>query len=226
MPPSVSSSPLVPRPRQRVAKSYSAGAPSGPDVQNCTHGPGYRATRLCVAARGARQHRHRFRLTETDGSATRFDRRMSSSTPPGGHGRVVTDDVRRSRACALPGAASHSCDIASSAPFLPRLAARDIHTQLATSAVRPVPPGWRHLRRLHRRPGRWLAPGHDRCCAPAASERILTRAPWSGFGSQLPTVGGCSQPIDPRPLRPRISPWDAPRSRSDYDHRSRDHSAC
>src|SRR5512132_4427238 len=32
--------------------------------------------------------------------------------------------------------------------ILPKLAARDIHTQLVTSAVRPIPAEWRHLRRL------------------------------------------------------------------------------
>lgn len=58
--------------------------------------------------------------------------------------------------------------------ILPQLAARDIHTQLVTSAVRPIPTEWRGLRRLQivvSVDGQ--APEHDLRRAPATYERIL-----------------------------------------------------
>jgi MoaA/NifB/PqqE/SkfB family radical SAM enzyme len=58
--------------------------------------------------------------------------------------------------------------------ILPMLAARDIHTQLVTSAVRPIPREWRHLRRLQIVVSvDGLAPEHDARRAPATYERIL-----------------------------------------------------
>ena len=58
--------------------------------------------------------------------------------------------------------------------ILPRLAARDIHTQLVTSAVRPIPVAWRELRRLQLVVSvDGLPVEHDARRAPATYERIL-----------------------------------------------------
>jgi MoaA/NifB/PqqE/SkfB family radical SAM enzyme len=58
--------------------------------------------------------------------------------------------------------------------ILPMLAARDIHTQLVTSAVRPIPPEWRGLRRLQVVVSiDGLPAEHDVRRAPATYDRIL-----------------------------------------------------
>lgn len=58
--------------------------------------------------------------------------------------------------------------------LLPQMAARGIHTQLVTSAVRPIPPAWASLRRLQIVVSiDGLAPEHDARRAPATYERIL-----------------------------------------------------
>jgi MoaA/NifB/PqqE/SkfB family radical SAM enzyme len=58
--------------------------------------------------------------------------------------------------------------------ILPMLAARDIHTQLVTSAVRPVPVEWRDLHRLQVVVSvDGLPAEHDRRRAPATYARIL-----------------------------------------------------
>jgi sulfatase maturation enzyme AslB (radical SAM superfamily) len=58
--------------------------------------------------------------------------------------------------------------------ILPKLAARDIHTQLVTSAVRPVPGEWAHLRRLQIVVSvDGLPAEHDQRRTPATYDRIL-----------------------------------------------------
>ena len=58
--------------------------------------------------------------------------------------------------------------------ILPRLAARNIHTQLVTSAVRPIPTAWARLRRLQIVVSvDGLAAEHDQRRAPATYDRIL-----------------------------------------------------
>lgn len=58
--------------------------------------------------------------------------------------------------------------------ILPQLAARDIHTQVVTSAVRPIPGEWRGLRRLQIVVSvDGLPPEHDVRRAPATYERVL-----------------------------------------------------
>jgi sulfatase maturation enzyme AslB (radical SAM superfamily) len=58
--------------------------------------------------------------------------------------------------------------------ILPALAARNIHTQLVTSAVRPVPGEWRPLRRLQVVVSvDGLPAEHDRRRTPATYDRIL-----------------------------------------------------
>jgi sulfatase maturation enzyme AslB (radical SAM superfamily) len=58
--------------------------------------------------------------------------------------------------------------------ILTRRAARNIHTQLVTSAVRPIPPAWACLRRLQVVVSvDGLPAGHDQRRAPATYERIL-----------------------------------------------------
>lgn len=58
--------------------------------------------------------------------------------------------------------------------ILPELAARDIHTQLVTSAVRPIPPEWRGLHRLQVVVSvDGLPAEHDVRRAPATYDRIL-----------------------------------------------------
>jgi MoaA/NifB/PqqE/SkfB family radical SAM enzyme len=58
--------------------------------------------------------------------------------------------------------------------ILPILAARDIHTQLVTSAVRPIPAEWRGLRRLQVVVSvDGLPAEHDARRAPATYDRIL-----------------------------------------------------
>jgi MoaA/NifB/PqqE/SkfB family radical SAM enzyme len=58
--------------------------------------------------------------------------------------------------------------------ILPRLAERGIHTQLVTSAVRPVPQEWRELPRLQIVVSiDGLQPEHDARRTPATYERIL-----------------------------------------------------
>jgi MoaA/NifB/PqqE/SkfB family radical SAM enzyme len=58
--------------------------------------------------------------------------------------------------------------------ILPQLASRNIHTQLVTSAVRPIPPEWRRLRRLQIVVSvDGLPPEHDLRRAPATYDRIL-----------------------------------------------------
>jgi MoaA/NifB/PqqE/SkfB family radical SAM enzyme len=58
--------------------------------------------------------------------------------------------------------------------ILPRLAARNIHTQLVTSAVRRIPTAWRELRRLQVVVSiDGLPPEHDQRRSPATYERIL-----------------------------------------------------
>jgi MoaA/NifB/PqqE/SkfB family radical SAM enzyme len=58
--------------------------------------------------------------------------------------------------------------------ILPRLAARGIHTQVVTSAVRPIPPEWSGLRRLQVVVSiDGLQPEHDVRRTPATYERIL-----------------------------------------------------
>jgi MoaA/NifB/PqqE/SkfB family radical SAM enzyme len=58
--------------------------------------------------------------------------------------------------------------------ILPQLAARDIHTQLVTSAVRPIPLAWRELRRLQIVVSiDGLPPEHDARRSPATYDRIL-----------------------------------------------------
>lgn len=58
--------------------------------------------------------------------------------------------------------------------ILPKLAARDIHTQLVTSAVRPIPLEWRDLRRLQIVVSiDGLPAEHDKRRTPATYERIL-----------------------------------------------------
>lgn len=58
--------------------------------------------------------------------------------------------------------------------ILPKLSARNIHTQLVTSAVRPIPPEWRHLRRLQIVVSvDGLPAEHDVRRAPATYDRIL-----------------------------------------------------
>lgn len=57
---------------------------------------------------------------------------------------------------------------------LPRLSARGVHTQVVTSAVRPLPLGWREIPRLNISVSvDGLAPEHDARRAPATYERIL-----------------------------------------------------
>ena len=58
--------------------------------------------------------------------------------------------------------------------ILPRLAERGVHTQLVTSAVRPIPPTWAGLRRLQIVVSiDGLQPEHDERRMPATYERIL-----------------------------------------------------
>jgi MoaA/NifB/PqqE/SkfB family radical SAM enzyme len=58
--------------------------------------------------------------------------------------------------------------------ILPKLAARNIHTQLVTSAVRPIPAEWRDLRRLQIVVSvDGLPPEHNARRAPATYDRIL-----------------------------------------------------
>jgi MoaA/NifB/PqqE/SkfB family radical SAM enzyme len=58
--------------------------------------------------------------------------------------------------------------------ILPELAARNIHTQLVTSAVRPIPTEWRGLRRLQVVVSiDGLPPEHDTRRTPATYDRIL-----------------------------------------------------
>ena len=58
--------------------------------------------------------------------------------------------------------------------ILPELAARNIHTQLVTSAVRPIPIEWAKLRRLHTVVSiDGLQPEHDERRKPATYDRIL-----------------------------------------------------
>jgi MoaA/NifB/PqqE/SkfB family radical SAM enzyme len=58
--------------------------------------------------------------------------------------------------------------------ILPELASRNIHTQLVTSAVRPIPPAWRDLRRLQIVVSvDGLPPEHDARRSPATYDRIL-----------------------------------------------------
>ncbi len=58
--------------------------------------------------------------------------------------------------------------------ILPALAARHVHTQLVTSAVRPIPAAWRTLPRLRIVVSvDGLPPEHDARRAPATYERIL-----------------------------------------------------
>jgi MoaA/NifB/PqqE/SkfB family radical SAM enzyme len=58
--------------------------------------------------------------------------------------------------------------------ILPMLAARNIHTQLVTSAVRPIPAEWRDLRRLQIVVSiDGLPPEHDKRRTPATYDRIL-----------------------------------------------------
>ena len=58
--------------------------------------------------------------------------------------------------------------------ILPQLAARNIHTQLVTSAVRPIPDEWRQLRRLQIVVSvDGLPAEHDLRRAPATYQRIL-----------------------------------------------------
>lgn len=58
--------------------------------------------------------------------------------------------------------------------ILPRLAERGIHTQLVTSAVRPIPAAWAAIRRLQVVVSiDGLAPEHDARRKPATYERIL-----------------------------------------------------
>lgn len=58
--------------------------------------------------------------------------------------------------------------------ILPRLAARDIHTQVVTSAVRPIPAEWAGLRRLQVVVSiDGLPPEHDVRRTPATYDRIL-----------------------------------------------------
>jgi MoaA/NifB/PqqE/SkfB family radical SAM enzyme len=58
--------------------------------------------------------------------------------------------------------------------ILPELAARNIHTQLVTSAVRPIPAEWRSLRRLQIVVSiDGLQPEHDQRRTPATYDRIL-----------------------------------------------------
>jgi MoaA/NifB/PqqE/SkfB family radical SAM enzyme len=58
--------------------------------------------------------------------------------------------------------------------ILPQLAKRGVHTQLVTSAVRPIPPEWRGLRRLQIVVSiDGLQPEHDVRRTPATYERIL-----------------------------------------------------
>jgi sulfatase maturation enzyme AslB (radical SAM superfamily) len=58
--------------------------------------------------------------------------------------------------------------------ILPILAARNIHTQLVTSAVRPIPLAWARLRRLQVVVSvDGLPAEHDQRRTPATYERIL-----------------------------------------------------
>jgi len=58
--------------------------------------------------------------------------------------------------------------------ILPKLAARNIHTQLVTSAVRPIPAAWAHLRRLQIVVSvDGLPAEHDKRRTPATYDRIL-----------------------------------------------------
>lgn len=58
--------------------------------------------------------------------------------------------------------------------ILPRLADRGVHTQLVTSAVRPIPPEWAELRRLQIVVSiDGLQPEHDVRRTPATYDRIL-----------------------------------------------------
>lgn len=58
--------------------------------------------------------------------------------------------------------------------ILPELARRNIHTQLVTSAVRPIPSEWAHLRRLQIVVSiDGLQPEHDERRQPATYDRIL-----------------------------------------------------
>ena len=58
--------------------------------------------------------------------------------------------------------------------ILPQLAERDIHTQLVTSAVRPIPPEWAQYRRLQLVVSiDGLQPEHDARRTPATYDRIL-----------------------------------------------------
>jgi sulfatase maturation enzyme AslB (radical SAM superfamily) len=58
--------------------------------------------------------------------------------------------------------------------ILPQLAARRIHTQLVTSAVRPIPVAWRDIRRLQLVVSiDGLQPEHDARRTPATYDRIL-----------------------------------------------------
>lgn len=58
--------------------------------------------------------------------------------------------------------------------LLPKLNDMGIEVQVVTSAVRPIPPAWRHLRNLRLAVSiDGLQPEHDRRRAPATYERIL-----------------------------------------------------
>ncbi len=58
--------------------------------------------------------------------------------------------------------------------LLPALERRGIHTQVVTSAVRPIPPEWRHARRFTLVVSiDGLQPEHDKRRSPATYERIL-----------------------------------------------------
>lgn len=58
--------------------------------------------------------------------------------------------------------------------LLPRLSQIGINVQLVTSAVRPIPPAWAHIKNLHLIVSiDGLQPDHDRRRTPATYERIL-----------------------------------------------------
>lgn len=58
--------------------------------------------------------------------------------------------------------------------LLPKMAAQGLHTQVVTSAVRPIPPSWAKIRRLNISVSiDGLQPEHDARRAPATYERIL-----------------------------------------------------
>ena len=58
--------------------------------------------------------------------------------------------------------------------LLPQMEKRGIHTQIVTSAVRPIPPEWHHFRRINLVVSvDGLQPEHDERRTPATYERIL-----------------------------------------------------